>query len=85
MDPRGPATAEDDARDHYGRFRPGVSGNLRGCLPAGGAAGMAEQRRKGLPAAGKAAKAGKVAPPPPERPFSAREQALLFGVIPKSG
>lgn len=35
-----------------------------------------QRRRKGLPAAAKAAKA---APPLPARPFSAREQALLFG------
>ncbi len=38
---------------------------------------MAERRRKGPPAAGKAA------PPPPGRPFSAREQALLFGGQPE--
>jgi hypothetical protein len=41
---------------------------------------MAERRRKGPPAAGRAAKA---APPPPGRPFSAREQALLFGGQPE--
>jgi hypothetical protein len=46
---------------------------------------MAERRRKGPPAAGRAAKAAPPppAPPPPGRPFSAREQALLFGAWPE--